>query len=230
MKATPIAGLFALAFSMTSNAQTITQEADFFFDVQDANDPVQLSFNAFDTMGGTRTLTGVSVAAFSSFSLEMIAENGEDYAIGADEWFVEAAIFNNVVFSPDEANEVAIPGLGGVGYGPLSADLAASDGVEQSGDDSVFYSFKDEYSGIRDALPFQISNFEGSGQLEAEIYPFLSLSIPPPPPFFDLWITNHLNFGTVELTYSYTEVPAPASASLVALAGLVAARRRRNSI
>lgn len=227
MRATHTAGLLALAAATTANAQTITQTADFFFDAVALNEPVPITFDAFDTMGGTRTLTGVSFAAHSSFSLEMIAENGEDYAIGADEWFVEAAIFNNITFAPDQPNEVSIFGLGGVGYGPLSDDLAASDGNEQEGDDSVLFSFKDEYSGFRDALPFQIANFEGSGQLDAEIYPFLSLSIPPPPPFFDLWITNHLNFGTVELTYTYTEVPAPASASLVALAGLAAARRRR---
>ncbi|GAB5496790.1 MAG: hypothetical protein Phyf2KO_18700 [Phycisphaerales bacterium] len=221
-------GLLMAAAAGTSNAQqTITQTRDFFFDAVTLNEPVPLSFDAFDTMGGTRQLTGVSFAAQSSFSLEIIAENGEDFAINSDEWFFEAAIFNNLSFNPDQPGEVNVFGLGGVGYGPLSADLAPSDGVEQEGPDSVFYSFKDEYSGFRDALPFQVSSFEGSGQLDAEIYPFLSLTLPPPPPFFDLWITNHINFGTVELTYSYTEIPAPSSACLIAGAGLVASRRRR---
>lgn len=219
--------LVAISTASAHAQQTITQSRDYVFNVQVANTPVAFSFDAFDTMGGTRQLTGVSISASSDFSLEMIAENAEDYAITSDDWFFEAAIFNNVVFNPEQSDEVAIFGLGGVGYGPLSADLDASDGVDQKGLDAIFYSYKDSYAGFRDALPFQISNFEGSGQIDAEIYPFLSLAISAPAPFIDLWITNHLNSGSVELTYTYTTVPAPTSACVIGGAALLATRRRR---
>jgi len=215
--------LFALAaMSSSSLGDVITQNSDYFWDVQKANAPAPLSFQAFDTMGGTRELTGVSVSLESFYSLEMIAENGENYAITANDWFVEAAVFNNLSF-----NGQSVFGLGSAGYGPMSVDLAAADGVEQFGDDSVFWSFKDSMSAQRDLQGFQMGAFIGSGEMEADIYPFLSLLIPPPAPFFDLWIHNHYHQGTIGLTYQYTTVPAPAGTALLFGAGFIGLRRRR---
>ncbi len=220
---------FALAAAIApcmAQAQVITQQQDYFFDANVANEPVALSFDAFDTMGGTRTLDRVGIEVQSFFSLNIIAENGEDYALTANDWWFDVALSNNIAFNPGQAGEVNFFGVGGTGYGPLSADLEASDGVAQEGPDSHFFAFKDEYAGSRDALAFQIGAFEGQGQIDAQIYPYLGISLPPPPPFFDLWIA-HSNFGSVTLTYEYTTVPAPASLGLVALSGIAAARRRR---
>lgn len=207
-------------------AQTITQNQDYLFNPNTANEPVPLTFDAFDTMGGTRQLTRVGLEVQSNFSLNILAENREDYAITADEWWFDVELSNNIVFRPDEPNQASFFGMGGVGYGPLSADLEASDGVEQEGFDTELFAFKGDYAGFRDAFPFQMSAFEGQGELAAQIYPYLGISLPPPPPFFDLWI-SHQNFGTVTLTYEYTTVPAPASLGVLAAAGLGAARRRR---
>ncbi len=214
----------ALLVSATgiAQAEVMTQTSDYFWDVQEANAPAPLSFQAFDTMGGTRELTGISVSVDAFYSLEMIAENREDYAITTSDWFVEAAIFNNLSF-----NGYTVFGLGSTGYGPLSADLAIADGIEQSGNDAVHWSFKDSISGQRDLMPFAFDAFIGSGEMEADIYPFLSLGISPPEPFFDLWITNHFHSGTVELTYQYNTVPAPTGTALLLGAGFVGLRRRR---
>lgn len=209
-----------------AGAQTITQQQDYFFDAQSANEPVPLTFSAFDTMGGTRSLTRVGIEVQSNFSLNVIAENGEDYAITANDWWFDLELSNTITFNPNESNEASFFGMGGVAYGPLSADLAPSDGVDQEGPDSHFFAFKGDYAGFRDALPFQMNAFEGQGELQAQIYPYLGISLPPPPPFFDLWI-SHANFGTVTLTYEYTTVPAPASLGLVSLAAFTATRRKR---
>lgn len=221
---TTIPTLVAIAaLASIAHAETITQTSDYIWDLNQANAPVRLDFNEFDTMGGTRLLTNVNVHVESFFSFEMITENGEDYAIGADEWYVEAAIFNNLTF-----NGLFIGGVGGTGFGPLSANLEASDGVEQSGADSAFWSFKDSLIGDYDALFFQLQSFEGTGTLEADIYPYLSLLLPPPPPYFDIWVSNHTHSGSVTLTYEYSTVPAPSVLAICALTGLTSARRRRN--
>lgn len=203
-------------------ANVIVQFSEFNFDVHQANTPAALNFEAFDTMGGTRLLTGVTIDLKSSFTLGMLAENGEDYAIGPDDWFVEAGLFNNIAIG-----ETIFNGVGGTGYGPLSAALEASDGVSQSGADSVSWYFEGGLEATRQALPFQMSAFVGSGQLDAEIYPFLSLLIPPPEPFFDLWVTEHTHTGGVSLTYTYEIVPAPSGTAALALGGFIATRRRR---
>ena len=203
-------------------ANIIVQSSEYSFDVQQANAPSTLSFDAFDTMGGTRVLTGVNFNLKSSYTLGMLAENGEDYAISANDWFVEAALFNNIA-----VGDTVISGVGSTGWGPLSAALAASDGVTQSGADSISWFFEGTLDANRDLLPFQINAFVGSGQLDAEIYPFLSLTIPPPEPFFDLWVTEHTHSGVVSLTYTYEIVPAPASAALLTMGGLLTSRRRR---
>lgn len=225
----PLAAI-ALTTALTAtgaNAQVITQQQSYFFDTNNANDPVALTFDAFDTMGGTRILTRVGLETNSDYSLNIVAENREDYAIAADDWWFDFELFNIVTFNPGQSDETLFYGMGSVGYGPFSADLAASDGVEQEGDDSAFFGFKDTYSGFRDAIPFQHAAFEGQGQLDAQIYPYLGISLPPPPPFFDLWI-SHANFGTVTLTYEYTTIPAPATLGILGLGGLAAIRRRRN--
>ncbi len=206
-------------------SQTITQVSTFDFDAVQSNTPSALTFSAFDTMGGTRTLTAVSFHLEANYTLGFLAENGEDYAIGADDWFVEAGLFNNI----EIGDGTLFSGVGSVGYGPLSAELDASDGVSQSGADSVSWRFEGFIEGSRDALPFQIDAFVGSGQLDAEIYPFLSLLIPPPEPYFDLWVTDNASSGLVTLTYSYEIVPAPAGTAVLSIGAALATRRRRAS-
>lgn len=218
------ATLASCAHAGLSQSQTITQASSFDFDAVQSNTPSALTFNAFDTMGDTRILTGVSFHLEANYTVGLLAENAEDYAIGPDDWFVEFGLFNNI----EIGGGTLFSGVGSVGQGPLSAALAASDGVSQSGEDSVSWLFEGFIEGSRDALPFQIGAFVGSGQLDAEIYPFLSLLIPPPEPFFDLWVTDNASSGAVTLTYTYETVPAPAGTAMLGMAALLTTRRRRN--
>jgi len=204
-----------------AQAEIISQVSDYTWDVHQSNSPTALQFNEFDSMGGTRVLEEVSVSVSSFFSYEVMTENGEDYAVGADEWFLESAVYNNLEF-----NGVFVPGLGGWGT-LVSADMGASDGVAQKGEDTAFWSYKETLEGTRDILPFQTSAFIGNGTIEAEIYPYLSLLLPPPPPYFDIWIINHFHQGSVTLNYEYSSVPAPGSAAIMGLLGLAGVRRRR---
>src|SRR5690606_586124 len=102
---TAIALTAAALASASATAQTITQHQDYFFDVQSANEPVPLTFSAFDTMGGTRTLTRVGIEVQSDFSLNVIAENGEDYAITANDWWFDLELSNTITFNPDQPNQ-----------------------------------------------------------------------------------------------------------------------------
>lgn len=213
------------AAAAASHAGVITQTEDYVWDVHQGNEFHPLNFQAFDTQGGTRFLDAVTIEVESSFTLDIITENGEDYDVGpADGWFLRGAVFNNFRILE---SDYLIPGVGGWLFGPLTGDMAASDGVERSGDDSILWSYEETLAGSRSILPFDFQRFEGAGDLGMEIYPFLSLELPPPPPFFDIWIEEHIHSGSVTLTYEFTSVPAPSGAALFSLVTLAAARRRR---
>ncbi len=212
--------LVAAAAALPAAADVQTQQAEFLWDVQAANEPVALEFAAFDDMGGSRVLTGVNVSFESIYSLNLLAENGEDFAITSDQWFVEALTLMQI-----DIGGLFLGALDVEGFGLLSADLAANDGVSMEGPDSVFWGFKGEMSGGVDIDPLDFGVFRGGETISADLYPFLSLSIPFPPPFFDLYVTDHFHLGTATVTYEY--VPAPATLAPLALVGLGAARRRR---
>ncbi len=199
-----------------------SQQVEYSWDVQAANEPAVLQFSAFDDMGGTRLLTGVNVSLEGFYSLNMLAENLEEEAITSDQWFVEAATLMQVGFG-----ELALGALDVLNFGLLSADLAANDGVALEGPDSVFWAFKGEVSGEANILPEDFTAFTRGDFISADLYPFLSLAITPPPPLFDLYITDHIHFGSLTLNYEYTDVPAPSALSLLSITGVACMRRRR---
>jgi hypothetical protein len=191
--------------------------------VADGNEPLALSFAAFDTMDGARELTGVSVGIEGSFDLGLSAENLEEEAISEGEWFVESAVLMNMGIGG-----LALGALDVVGQGLFSADLAGNDGMAGQGDDYVAWSYAGGVEGSVQILPGDFGVFEGDGMLSGELYPFLSLAISAPPPLFDLFVEQHEHGGAITLTYEFTVVPAPGAACLgvISLAGF--ARRRRH--
>ena len=201
----------------------ITQSALFEWDVFPVNDRTYIGFHQFDTMGGTRRLTGVSLSYEASFELELLAENSNGTGLSGGEWFVDPAVSYNFFF----LDTYSIGAVGNWTAGSLTADLAASDGVAGSGDDSAVFTFSDVIGGSASVLEEDSAPFIGSGSLEAELYAYLSLGISAPPPFFDFDVTAHSHMGVYTLSYAYEVVPAPSSAAVAAIAGGWLARRRR---
>ena len=201
----------------------ITQSALFEWDVFPVNERTHIGFNRFDTMGGTRRLTGVSLSFEASFDLELRAENTNDAALSSGGWFVDPAIYYNFFFLED----YSVGPVGNWTTDLLTADLAASDGVAGSGEDTATFAFSDVIGGAASVFEDDFGIFIGDGSLEAELYPFLSLGISAPPPFFDFDITTHSHSGVYTLSYAYEVVPTPGAAGLLALGGVSGVRRRR---
>jgi hypothetical protein len=206
--------------SMALGGQEV-QTVPFAWDVQESNTAVLLDYDGFDDMGGTRNLTGVSFSFESLYSLNMLAENGEDQPISSDQWFIEA-----VTLFQMGLDELFLGALDVEFIGLLSADLAANDGVPMEGPDSIAWGFEGAMSGSVNLAESEFYRFT-NGALTADAYPFLSLAISAPPPFFDLYITDHIHTGSVSLTYEFDVVPAPGSAVLFFAAALGVRRRRR---
>jgi len=201
----------------------ITQTALFEWDVHPVNDRTYIGFNQFDTMDGTRRLTGVSLSFEASFDFEMLAENTNDTALSAGDWFIDPAIYYNFFFLGDNS----VGPVGNWTTESLTADLAASDGVAGSGDDTATFAFSDVIGGTASVFEEEFDLFIGDGSLEAELYAYLSLGISAPPPLFDFEVLTHAHTGVYTLSYAYEVVPAPGGAALLGLGGLVGVRRRR---
>lgn len=222
MQTTTLAVLTGLAASACVLAAQQTQTVPFEWDVQESNTAVLLDYDPFDDMGGTRELTGVSFSFESLYSLNMLAENGEDEPISGDDWFIET-----VTLFQMGLDELFLGALDVAFIGVLSADLAPNDGVPMEGPDSIAWAFEGSMDGSVNLAESEFDRFT-NGPITADAYPFLSLAITPPPPFFDLYITDHIHTGAVTLTYAYDLVPTPGAAGVLALAGLGGVRRRRD--
>ncbi|GJM19333.1 MAG: hypothetical protein DHS20C14_15460 [Phycisphaeraceae bacterium] len=219
---TRIALTLALAAG-TAHAGEIVQTYDYTLNgLIFTND--SFTMDSFDTMGGTRQLTDIKVNIDGQYTIEHFVENLEDRAITADEYFFEPFVATTLNLAGLSTGAIA-----SVGWGALSTDLEAADGVEGSGADYYQWNFG---GGISNELYFLETFFpafetNGAGTIEGTLGVFNDLLLTPPPPLFDVGTQNHSHTGSFTLTYIYDTVPAPGTAGVLALAGLAAARRRR---
>lgn len=212
--------LIAAATCSPAVADLESHEVAYTWSVLDGNEPTTLTFPLFDTMGGVRQLTGVTVGLEGALTLDMNAENQEEESVGEGEWFVESALFMQLAF-----DTLDLGGVTGVGLGVFSADLGANDGIKGSGPDFVKWSYDDDVSALVEILEGDFGAFEGEGDLGAELYPFLSLALSAPPPLVFVDVADHQHSGAVTLTYEFVTVPAPGALGVLGL-GLVWRRRR----
>lgn len=178
-----------------------------------------VSFNKFDTQGGTRVLKGVLLEIAGDMEASITAEN------------------NSLV--PVNNFGVSITGIVDIDVGPLSGGLGivANSGIipvgptdnggtpNNSGPDFADFgtvSGSDSDSAFGFPIPFWIGpgtvvgNVAGSGGFAAQGTADATIN-------FD----NFGAKGTAKLTYFYDVIPTPATASMMTLSGLVALRRRR---
>lgn len=224
--------LLALCVVSACQAATITQVLPF----SGTPDYTSvLTFNQFDTQGGTLTLQSVwvNITLTSSGGSLKLDNDGAGSAVGSVEFGAQASITPSISMVNDNLMQLfptgALKATGGAGLS-LSADdgdteVNGTDFFSYAGTDYGSYTggqVTDTASGFVTALAFgqykgtgtytvsvnttQVANYGALGGAQAQIDPLTTS-------------------GSVEIVYTY--VPEPATMSLLALGGLAMLRRRK---
>ncbi len=248
------ASIISAVLAGASAAQTETQVVP--FDYNPAVDFAFPEFAKFDTMGGTRELTGVTLSYDQSISFTTRLEQNSPVALDAGVFFVDIVYLSlhQLGTIDDNPNPPFLgPGAAGDVYSPA---LGATDGFNGSGPDtyealfdSGMFNFTAEYAAGADQDYLDV--FVGQGTLTTVLggftelfggfnsdpgFPDVDPNNPPEGPFNmfeDPYYGVFVDFpeirhqGTITATFEYQPVPAPASIALVGLGSLAMTRRRR---
>ncbi|GJM24856.1 MAG: hypothetical protein DHS20C16_12710 [Phycisphaerae bacterium] len=213
-----LAGLAAILTASSVNADIQTQVIPLSH-VEGDGFPT-FSFDLFDTMGGTRTLTGVNLTLDATSTLEVFTENLGSQPI--NNWDFDFAVLP--LFEILGVKKASFP-FEGAPYPTVTLNLDAADGVQGSGPDYAHIPERSiSLDDSVDVNTFEIFNFEGVGTVDAFVgLPFL---IPfPPGPTDTSWIRSET--GTLTITYDY--VPEPSAIALLGGGAALALRRRRSN-
>lgn len=228
MKTMTVAALMlACATAGATAGNTVTQTINYNWN---ADTGLEIGvFDAFDTMGGTRQLTGVSIGIDATANWDVTVLNYSDSAYEPDDWYADGFANFNVLlgeFGPNSVERIA----GGVSFSGLTGTLGAGSGdpiFGEPGDPAVsaqFFAFISNYFEL-DASEFGV--FQG-GPVEARLLGFTDAYIDGPNGGVNGLVVSTdalYSGGVVTLTYTYT--PTPGAAGVLGLAGIGAARRRR---
>ena len=201
----------------------------------------------FDTLGGTRELTGVTFTLRQNLALELYFESTGPTALSAGDFsldFTYATLVQLGLANDEEAPPLF--GTGGFFVDGVTGDLAAYDG-EPGGDgaDTFRVAYHDAFVAQLDFSPTDADVFAavtGSGSLTTVFGGVSELlfqwnndpgwTTPPSgapeyPTDAAIWVTatEFRHFGEIEVRYDYVTVPEPTTALLLAVA--VGAVRRR---
>lgn len=187
----------------------------------------EFSFQPFDSMGGTRILTGVRLGFEGTIAMEITARTYDPVPLFAGEWSAEAS--HSVI---SYFNEIEVfQGLGGQWMDGITGDLGAGSGGFPFGDpgtpyvvsDSVFHSLTVEL----DSSVF--ADFSGTDPLVGFMDAFTDTVVTPPNSgqYVEVFASMLAQDGALTLTYEYTTVPAPAGLAMLGVCGLAGMRRRR---
>ena len=141
--------LLIAALSGTTLADTVSTQTEF---TNSNYDGTIVSFDAFDDMGGTRQLTGVTLSYNQTMEFDLTIESNGYTALNAGDWTVEAGFYGVHQLGVydglggDGGPSYPVIGTGGV-YTPVAftGDLGASDGYNQSGPDTIHGTFGEQF-------------------------------------------------------------------------------------
>lgn len=235
-----VAAAAAAAGGATAGVQTQSIAIDIDSDRGEFGTPIV--FNQFDTMGGTRVLTGVNLRYDATLSVDVTAQSYTDRFIASSEW--AANVFHNVLvsfFEPGggggdgEEGELAAPfyGLGGIGITGFTGDLTPGVPGTSPFDpgipgDPITASISDTINSVVATDPFFFDYFTGGGTVEGFGGPFVDITLEAPfDAFIEVFAARTTQLGTLSLDYEFSVVPAPAGVAALGIGGLFAARRRR---
>ena len=244
--ATVLLALAATAGVAHAQSETTSQT----FDLAIEATPAFLPFNKFDTMGGTRELTGVTLSLDVTATATVTVENYTTNPVAAGTYLLEGAA--NFVFQAGEANDGGggedgrggsgggppFFGLGGIGFDPISDALPA--GVEDPGGGpfgpgvipgTIDVAFGGTINSVLPADPSSFDAFIGTGTFTGIYGVFQDILVSGGPGGFGSiggFVSRFDQSGTLTITYDYVNVPSPAgtTAMLLGLSGLGLRRRR----
>lgn len=180
-----------------------------------------LTFNQFDTQGGTRVLKAVTLELAGTMTAQVVAENNT------------TSSSNN--FGIQLNGSATLSTIGGLdaqlvfanSAGPVSVDASDNGGIANgSGPDFVDFGLQ-QFNDSDDDLAFlNLAQFVGGGTFNADYAAqgaFGATGISNA----TVTTSNFAFEGTATLTYFYDIVPTPGAAALFGFAGLAGLRRRR---
>lgn len=231
-------------------ADTITQTVPFDYDASfGVTFPV---LQGFETLGGTRQLTGVTFEFRHNFAFDVFLESTGPTAVAAADFGLDVAYVT--LYQLGEAGGDDDPpflGPGAMFVEDISGSLAAYDGIPgNDGPDSFRGSFSEAFTVTQTygaEEPAVLAALTDVGPLTTVLGGFTELffewlddpnwplppgGVPEYPDDAAVWVSfpTFRHFGEIAVTYEYTVVPEPASAGLLAgLAGCVRRRRWRGA-
>tara|TARA_R110002073_G_scaffold118918_1_gene258833 strand:+ start:783032 stop:783823 length:792 start_codon:yes stop_codon:yes gene_type:complete len=144
-----------------------------------------INFDRFDTMGGTRELTGLSLSYDQSISMDLLLESNGYSELNAGDWELDTGYFSIHQFGlatdgrgGDGSGSPPFIGIGGTG-GLVTADLGISDGYNGTGVDtyqttlSSSFVYDVEYDASTEFGQRMLDTFTGQGQLETYLGGFI---------------------------------------------------------
>ncbi|MEM1184570.1 MAG: PEP-CTERM sorting domain-containing protein [Planctomycetota bacterium] len=225
-------------------AESITQSVAIAVDSTLGQFGQDVTFDQFDTMNGTRVLTGVTLNYEADLFVEATAQSFFDEPIASGTW--SADVFHNVLLAfndpnggdGDDDDDGPLPapffGLGGILISQFTGDLGP--GIPGLGGpfdpgtpgDPITSEFGDSINSTLTSDPFFDSFFTGSGTVDAFIGPFVDILVSPPPAGqISVFASELTQFGTLSLTYEFEVVPAPGALAAIGLGAMMTVRRRR---
>lgn len=222
----------------------------FAFDYNPLVETQSYAVQGFDTQGGTRRLDNIAMSWTYRYELDFTVENTGPTAVAAEDFSLNIEMFT--LFDAGPADDSYFAVYGGI-FVPVSYDLAAGDnGINPDGTNVVSDSY--DSGTATNTLDFNTFAIDRLSRdlVDAGTVEFTTLTAagagfawinepigwdPPSGPFGEpsypnddaIWLTleSARHSGSWTLTYEYTVIPSPATTGLIALGGLVAARRRR---
>lgn len=141
--------LLIAAIAGAAHADTVSTSTQF---SNQNYDGTIVSFDAFDDMGGTRQLTGVTLSYNQTMEFDLTIESNGYTALNAGDWLLDAGFYGVHQMGVydglggDGGPNYPVIGTGGV-YTPVAftGDLGASDGYNQSGPDTIHATFGEQF-------------------------------------------------------------------------------------
>ena len=209
-----VAVLTSASVAMAGGDSEEMQSFDFSFPLSPGS--VQMEFDQFDDMGGTRILKEVRLSIDATLIADATAENDSELAAPLFELQYNGSMqYELLSLSGADLNNAS-----------MGAALAATDGVAGSGPD--FNDFGTVMLGLadNDSTTTGLAGFIGNGMIFGDLDALGGFSFSGTTDA-SLGFDNFGLSGKATLVYVYNVVPAPGAAALFGLAGLSAARRRR---
>lgn len=219
-KRTVVAAMLMMIVGAGASGATIVQSDSWSFPVADGTQT--LTFQQFDDLGATRTLTRVTLTIDATLYLDATAENDSD--LDAPDFALN--VFGGTLAEGPTGTDLQADT--GILYESASQSLSASDGVTGSGPDYHDFDPLLASASVDDSITSNLSSFIGTGGVDITVNDSTSAYSASGTTDATIVATEFLNYGDATLTYEY--VPEPGTVGLLLIGSAIVLRRRRKSV